>query len=54
MGDLEVCIEKAKEALEQKEDIKSQLKDAGDAVWTVICGKYKLKIYIKISDLLEE
>lgn len=54
MEDLEVCIKKAKEALEQKEDIMAELEDIGDAVWTAKSGKYKIKIHIEISDLLEE
>ena len=52
MGDLEVCINRAKEALEQKEDIMAELEDMGDAVWTGVCGKYKLKIHIE--ELLKE
>ena len=50
MGNLKVCIEKAKEALEQKEDIMAELDDMGDAIWTVVCGDIKLTIHIEKSD----
>ena len=53
MSSLQVCIKKAKEALEKEDDIAAEIKKSGSACWSVVCGRYYLDIHIKDSKATE-